>query len=53
MLSISLSHFMTLHNSGKVPLPRKLGKRNLWSAKELQDWINAGCPKRAEWQTEN
>jgi len=49
-LSISLGFFYSLHNAGKVPLPRKLGRRTLWSVQELKDWIDAGCPTRVKWQ---
>jgi len=50
LLNISLAFFYSLHNTGKVPLPRKLGRRTLWSVQELKDWIAAACPGRAEWQ---
>ena len=50
ILGVSPAFFYSLHNSGKVPLPRRLGRRRLWSVQELKDWIAAGCPGRAEWQ---
>jgi len=49
MLGISMAFFYRLHNAGKVPLPRKLGRRSLWSVQELKAWDRAGCPPRAQW----
>jgi len=50
MVGVSTAFFYRLHDQGKVPLPRKLGRRNLWSVEELKAWDRAGCPTRAEWQ---
>lgn len=52
MLSISLAFFYSQHNSGKIPAPRKLGRRSLWSVQELKDWDKAGCPERIKWQSQ-
>jgi predicted DNA-binding transcriptional regulator AlpA len=50
-LSLSRSAFYSLHSAGKVgPLPIKLNRRTLWSVRELDRWIDAGCPCRSEWQ---
>lgn len=49
-LGISRASFYSLHSAGKVPLPRRLGKRVLWSVEELKDWIAAGCPCREKWE---
>ncbi|MBA7632256.1 hypothetical protein ES703_39799 [subsurface metagenome] len=50
MLGVSPAFFYRLHNAGKVPLPRKLGRRSLWSVHELKAWDRAGCPPRVQWQ---
>src|SRR6185369_10635941 len=35
----------------RIPLPCKLGLGNClrWNVLELLDWVEAGCPRRAEW----
>lgn len=50
LLSIGRSHFYAMHSSGRLgPLPRRLGRRTLWSAEELSEWVQAGCPSREQW----
>ena len=50
LCGISRSHFWAMHSAGKVPLPVRLGRRTLWRADELADWIEAGCPARDRWE---
>lgn len=51
LLSVSKGHFWGLHNSGRLgPLPIRLGRRTLWSRKELEAWIADECPARRQWQ---
>jgi predicted DNA-binding transcriptional regulator AlpA len=38
--------------TGQCPPPRRLGRRVLWSVKELTAWIDAGCPERDAWRPE-
>jgi predicted DNA-binding transcriptional regulator AlpA len=50
LLSISCGHFWGLHNSGRLgPMPIKLGRRTLWSRKELEAWVAADCLSRRQW----
>ncbi len=50
MLGIGRSHFLALSNSGKIgPMAHKLGKRSLYSVKELDKWVDAGMPPRQRW----
>jgi len=49
VLGVSTSYIWRMHSSGKIPLPRKLGRRTAWSAKEIDRWIDAGCPPREIW----
>jgi predicted DNA-binding transcriptional regulator AlpA len=37
--------------SDRIPLPTKLGLGNCarWNIIELLDWVEAGCPRRAQW----
>lgn len=51
LLGICRNHFYALHNSGRLgPLPIRLGRRALWSRKELEAWIVDDCPARRQWQ---
>ncbi|HPS54707.1 MAG TPA: helix-turn-helix domain-containing protein [Sedimentisphaerales bacterium] len=51
VLGIGSSHFWGLHSSGRLgPLPIKLGRRTLWSRRDLEKWTDAGCPSRKQWQ---
>jgi len=49
LCSISARFWAKLDASGKVPSALKLGRRSLWSVKELDDWIAKGCPERSRW----
>lgn len=52
LLGIGRTLFYSMHSSGRLgPMPIKLGRRTLWNRKELQNWIEAGCPPRNQWQT--
>lgn len=46
---IHKTHIYHLINSGKIPLPIRLGRRTLWRADELRAWVAAGCPQRKQW----
>ena len=51
ILGIGRAHLYGLHSSGQLgPLPVKLGRRRLWRADEIRDWVNAGAPPRVKWQ---
>ena len=50
LLGIGRTHFYKLHDSGRVPLPVRLGKSIRWRREELLDWIKAGCPERSAWE---
>lgn len=51
VLGISSSYFWGLHSSGRLgPLPIKLGRRTLWSRRDLEKWTDVGCPSRKQWQ---
>ena len=50
LLGITRSHLDSLHSSGRIgPKPIKLGRRSLWSRKEMEAWVDAGCPARVKW----
>ena len=35
---------------GYTPMPVHIGKSVFWKYKELDKWIDAGCPKREVWE---
>lgn len=53
MLGIGRSHFMALLSSGRIgPMAQKLGRRSLFSVRELRAWVDAGMPGRLRWNEE-
>lgn len=51
LLGMSRASLWSLHSAGRIPLPRKLGKRlTRWDRRELEAWIAADCPPRIKWQ---
>jgi predicted DNA-binding transcriptional regulator AlpA len=38
-------------SSGKIPRPVKIGSISRWRRRELERWIDAGCPARQKWET--
>lgn len=49
MLGVSLRTLRAMDASGRIPAPRRLGRMTRWSADELRDWVDAGCPDRRTW----
>lgn len=50
LCGISRSKLYELHAAGRVPCPVRLDRAVRWRRRELEDWIEAGCPSRAEWE---
>ena len=50
LLGISRGHLYKLHASGRLPEPVRLGRAVRWSRRELEDWLAAGAPSRAQWE---
>lgn len=49
-LGISRSFFYLISSNGVLgPTAIKLGSKKLWSRKELQSWVEAGCDGRDDW----
>lgn len=44
MLNICIRSVYRMADAGKMPRPVKLGSRVLWRRRELEKWIDAGCP---------
>jgi predicted DNA-binding transcriptional regulator AlpA len=51
LLNISERHLWALHSSGRLPRPLRLGRAVRWVADELRQWLAAGAPERARWET--
>ena len=46
-----LRTWRTWNAAGRIPRPVRIGRAALWRTAELQAWIAAGCPPRAEWES--
>lgn len=46
----SLRTWRTWDSAGWIPKPVRIGRSTLWRADELREWVEAGCPRRAEWE---
>lgn len=46
MLGCSPRHVYRLSDSGKMPLPLRLGGLVRWSRQTILDWIANGCPSQ-------
>ena len=50
LLGIGLSCLYAMDRSGELgPQGLKLRRRRLWPRRELQEWVDAGCPRREIW----
>ena len=50
LLNLGRSTVLKLDASGRLPRAIRLGRRKLWSVREVRDWIAAGCPARDRWE---
>jgi DNA-binding NtrC family response regulator len=48
----SLRCWRTWDSAGRIPRPVRIGRSTLWRAEELRRWVESGCPRRAEWETQ-
>lgn len=51
MCGKSLRTWRTWDAAGWIPRPVRIGRSTLWRIDELQKWVDAGCPRRVEWET--
>ena len=51
MLGLSLRTIRTMDAAGKLPRPVRLLSRTVWVLSEIEDWLVAGAPDRAGWET--
>lgn len=52
-LGVSKTTWLRSNIAGKTPRPLRLGRLVLWDCAELERWLEAGMPSRAEWELEN
>lgn len=50
MCGKSLRTWRTWDAAGKIPRAVNIGRSKLWRLSELQDWVQAGCPNRQQWE---
>lgn len=50
MCGKSLRTWRTWDSAGMIPQPVRIGRSTLWRLDELRQWVDAGCPRRAEWE---
>jgi predicted DNA-binding transcriptional regulator AlpA len=53
MLDRSLTSIRRDDKAGRIPRPITLGGAKKWRVAEVKAWVQAGCPKRAAWETMN
>ena len=50
LLGVSKRHVRRMNSAGSLPRPIKLGRSVRWSVAEVNQWIEAGCPDRENWE---
>ena len=48
LVGVSNRHVYRLANSGRMPSPLRLGGAVRWRRKDVDQWINDGCPDLSE-----
>jgi predicted DNA-binding transcriptional regulator AlpA len=50
LLGRSVSSIERDDREGRIPALIRIGRHKRWRSREIEAWINAGCPLRAEWK---
>ena len=50
MCGKSLRTWRTWDAAGLIPRAVRIGRSTLWRLDELRAWVEAGCPRREEWE---
>jgi predicted DNA-binding transcriptional regulator AlpA len=48
--AMSLRSWRSWDAAGLVPSPIRIKRSTFWRKAELEAWVAAGCPRRAEWE---
>ncbi len=51
LLGISVRHLRRMNTAGLLPKPVRFGRSTRWVAETIQQWLRAGSPSRAEWES--
>ncbi len=49
LLNSSVRTIRTWDAAGKLPVPLRIGGSVLWRVEEINAWLTAGAPNRAQW----
>jgi predicted DNA-binding transcriptional regulator AlpA len=49
----SLRTWRSWDSAGHIPRAVRIGRTTFWRLGELNEWVEAGCPGRAEWEKRN
>ena len=53
LCGVALRTWRSRDSGGLIPRPIRVGSRStMWRYSELQQWVEAGCPPRAEWEAQ-
>lgn len=50
ILRVSAKHVSVMNVAELLPAPLVVGSQHRWRRVEIREWMNAGCPPRAEWR---
>lgn len=51
LLGLGVRTIRSMDAAGKLPRPTRLNTRVVWIIREIRDWLDAGAPCRAEWES--
>ncbi len=49
VLDIGVRTLWRMDACGKLPRPVSIGRLRKWRRREIEAWVEAGCPDRADW----
>lgn len=53
VLGVSLRTIRSWDSSGRLPQPLRIGRTVRWRSGEIERWMTAGAPRRADWAIDN
>jgi len=49
-LGVARATVYRLVAEGRIPPPVHVGRSSRWRRREIEAWVNAGCPSLAQWR---